>query len=100
LNPARQDACAALLRSLLQAYKWVSAKQFSGLQVGEVQDYLDRGPGFIFLYHPALGPLWDVIGQKVCCTACASVEARVQQPATGFIAVRLHDCAYTTGAQF
>ena len=24
-----------------------------------------RGPGFIFLYHPALGPLWDVIAQKI-----------------------------------
>lgn len=24
-----------------------------------------QGPGFIFLYHPALGPLWDVISQKV-----------------------------------
>lgn len=31
-----------------------------------MQDYLERGPGFIFLYHPALGPLWDVISQKVC----------------------------------
>ncbi len=34
-------------------------------QVGEVPEYLEQGPGFIFLYHPALGPLWDVIGQKV-----------------------------------
>lgn len=34
-------------------------------EVGEVQEYLEHGPGFIFLYHPALGPLWDVIGQKV-----------------------------------
>ncbi len=24
-----------------------------------------QGPGFIFLFHPALGPLWDVISQKV-----------------------------------
>jgi hypothetical protein len=50
----------------------VSGQQPSMLQVGEVQDYLERGPGFIFLYHPALGPLWDVIGQKVCCAACAA----------------------------
>jgi hypothetical protein len=34
-------------------------------EVGEVQQYLEQGPGFIFLFHPALGPLWDVIGQKV-----------------------------------
>jgi hypothetical protein len=45
------------------------------MQVGEVQEYLERGPGFIFLYHPALGPLWDVIGQKVRCPACAGAVA-------------------------
>lgn len=28
-------------------------------------DYLDRGPSFIFDYHPALGPLYQVIAQKV-----------------------------------
>eukprot|EP00775_Hariotina_reticulata_P001592 gene1592-1932_t len=33
--------------------------------VGTVQEYLQQGPGFIFLYHPALGPLWDVIAQKI-----------------------------------
>ena len=27
--------------------------------------YLESGPGFIFLFHPALGPLWDVVAQKV-----------------------------------
>lgn len=35
------------------------------IQVGEVEQYLERGPGFIFLFHPALGPLWDVIAQKL-----------------------------------
>ena len=34
-------------------------------QTGDVQQYLERGPGFIFLFHPALGPLWDVISQKI-----------------------------------
>jgi hypothetical protein len=33
--------------------------------VGDVQEYLAQGPGFIFLFHPALGPLWDVISQKI-----------------------------------
>lgn len=33
--------------------------------VGTVQEYLQQGPGFIFLFHPALGPLWDVIAQKI-----------------------------------
>lgn len=33
--------------------------------MGSVEEYLGKGPGFIFLYHPALGPLWDVIAQKI-----------------------------------
>ena len=33
--------------------------------LGGVQEYLRRGPGFIFLFHPALGPLWEVIAQKI-----------------------------------
>jgi hypothetical protein len=33
--------------------------------VGSVEEYLARGPGFLFLFHPALGPLWDVIAQKL-----------------------------------
>lgn len=35
------------------------------VQVGSVADYLERGPGFVFLAHPALGPLWRVVGQKI-----------------------------------
>jgi hypothetical protein len=33
--------------------------------VGDVQEYLSQGPGFVFLFHPSLGPLWDVISQKI-----------------------------------
>lgn len=33
--------------------------------VGTVEQYLEHGPGFIFLFHPALGPLWDVVAQKI-----------------------------------
>ena len=35
------------------------------VQVGTVEQYLEKGPGFIFLFHPALGPMWDVIAQKI-----------------------------------
>ncbi len=35
------------------------------MQLPEVKDYLDHGPSFIFLFHPSLGPLWDVVAQKV-----------------------------------
>lgn len=34
-------------------------------QVGTVEEYLEKGPGFIFLFHPALGPMWDVVAQKI-----------------------------------
>jgi len=30
-----------------------------------VEEYLQHGPSFVFLYHPALGPLWEVVGQKL-----------------------------------
>jgi hypothetical protein len=33
--------------------------------VGDVHEYLSQGPGFVFLFHPSLGPLWDVISQKI-----------------------------------
>lgn len=33
--------------------------------VGSVEHYLAHGPGFIFLFHPALGPLWDIVAQKI-----------------------------------
>lgn len=33
--------------------------------VGSVEQYLNSGPGFIFLFHPALGPLWQVVAQKI-----------------------------------
>ncbi|EFN58749.1 hypothetical protein CHLNCDRAFT_140453 [Chlorella variabilis] len=36
-----------------------------GWAVGSVVEYLERGPGFVFLAHPALGPLWQVVGQKL-----------------------------------
>lgn len=33
--------------------------------LGSVDDYLQQGPAWIFLYHPALGPLYSIIGQKL-----------------------------------
>ena len=33
--------------------------------VGDVETYLSQGPGFIFLFHPGLGPLWSIIAQKI-----------------------------------
>ena len=42
----------------LQRNAWHLLQQcgLKGLpELGSVQQYLDQGPGFIFLYHPALG---------------------------------------------
>lgn len=30
-----------------------------------LEQFLQKGPSFTFLFHPALGPLWDVIRQKI-----------------------------------
>ena len=32
---------------------------------GSAADYLQAGPRFVAFFHPALGPLWDVIAQKI-----------------------------------
>lgn len=34
-------------------------------ELGTVAEYLDSGPGFLFFFHPALGPLWSVVAQKI-----------------------------------
>lgn len=33
--------------------------------LGTVEKYLEKGPPFIFLFHPALGPFYSIIGQKI-----------------------------------
>ena len=38
---------------------------FSALQIGANEKYVDSGPPFLILLHPALGPLWEVTRQKV-----------------------------------
>jgi hypothetical protein len=34
-------------------------------EVPSTDAYIEQGPSFIFQYHPALGPLYSIIGQKV-----------------------------------
>lgn len=34
-------------------------------ELGSEVDFLSSGPSFIFLYHPALGPLYSIISQKL-----------------------------------
>lgn len=32
---------------------------------GSITEFLRLGPEFLFTFHPSLGPLWEVIGQKI-----------------------------------
>jgi len=34
-------------------------------QVPDAQGYIEQGPPFLFSYHPAIGPLFSIIGQKL-----------------------------------
>lgn len=52
---------------LLQNYEEL-LRQFCKMDIphlGSVERYLDQGPSFIFLFHPALGPFYSIIGQKI-----------------------------------
>lgn len=43
-------------------------KEFCKMQVPAVpseEEFIQQGPSFIFHYHPALGPLYSIIGQKI-----------------------------------
>lgn len=67
-----------------------------------MEEYLERGPGFLFLFHPALGPLWDIIAQKIRGGALAPgaelvLEARVP-PARRF-AASLYTCCTQAAAR-
>ncbi len=39
--------------------------QFSVPETISPQEYVKTGPSALFLYHPALGPLYSIIGQKI-----------------------------------
>lgn len=38
---------------------------FEVAELNSLSDYIEHGPNALFLYHPALGPLYSVIGQKI-----------------------------------
>lgn len=43
-------------------------EQFCGFKIPPLvqeEEFLEQGPSFIVLYHPALGPLYSIIGQKI-----------------------------------
>lgn len=52
---------------LLVIYRELLTKECE-MQLPEMsneQDYLEKGPSFIFSFHPALGPLFSIISQKI-----------------------------------
>lgn len=52
---------------LLKAHRELLEDQcgFSLPSVRSLEEYLKKGPDFLFLYHPALGPLYSIIAQKL-----------------------------------
>lgn len=34
-------------------------------ELGGIKEYFEKGPGFVIQYHPALGPLFSIIAQKI-----------------------------------
>ena len=50
---------------MLNGRELLGACGFSVPEVGSVPEYLESGPGFVFIFHPALGPLWEVVAQKL-----------------------------------
>jgi hypothetical protein len=39
---------------------------FSLPSLPDIASYIQQGPSFVFLFHPALGPLYSIIAQKIC----------------------------------
>ena len=65
-RPLMETANGCFYDILLNGYDLL--KKHCGFDIPEVgseYEYLERGPGFIFLYHPALGPLYSIISQKL-----------------------------------
>lgn len=44
---------------------WADLLLWCCVQVRPSDEYMVKGPSFIFLFNPCLGPLWSVISQKV-----------------------------------
>ena len=53
------------------------------------EQFLKHGPSFIFLFHPALGPLWNIISQKIQ-GGLLTEKSEVQLDIAEFHAENLH----------
>lgn len=62
------------MRSLL-----ATSCHFSLPKEQTLEEFLRNGPSITFSFHPAMGPLWDVIGQKLSCgTICDGSEVELE----------------------
>ncbi|WJX38488.1 UTP--glucose-1-phosphate uridylyltransferase 3, chloroplastic [Trifolium repens] len=60
----RQTPDGALLDMLRNAHDILSPCDIKLPEIGADANYVDSGPPFLILLHPALGPLWEVTRQK------------------------------------
>lgn len=58
--------CSIVILCLFDVCRDVTKYVLLGKQMSGNHCYVDTGPPFIALLHPALGPVWDVTRQKVC----------------------------------
>ena len=61
----RQTPDGSFLDLVRNGSEILAGSGFAVPEVGSAAEYVAAGPNFIFLFHPALGPLWDVVRQKV-----------------------------------
>ncbi len=64
-----QETCDGAFLDLLSNHRdlFVSHCQWEAPPLPSEKEYLEHGPSFIIDYHPALGPLYAIIGQKIRC---------------------------------
>ncbi len=55
----------ALYDLLQNAHELLKMCQMSLPDLPPLEEFLKNGPSFFFLYHPALGPLYSIISQKI-----------------------------------
>ncbi|GAB4827621.1 UTP--glucose-1-phosphate uridylyltransferase 3, chloroplastic [Ancistrocladus abbreviatus] len=59
-----QTPDGALLDATRNAYDLLSCCNIQMPEIGNNDEYIQSGPPFLILLHPALGPLWEVTRQK------------------------------------
>lgn len=66
-HPFQQPCSQKLQKSvfLSAGRSFPVVRSFCSWQVQTAEEYIQKGPNFIFLFNPCLGPLWEVISHKI-----------------------------------